>query len=386
MAAIAPLRWGIMGTGWISSKFVLDLLVAPATRGVSDVAHEVYAVGSRGEGKAKTFVDTYYKEAGVAGAEKVKLHSSYESLLADEGVQAIYVGTPHSHHYQNVHAALSAGKNVLCEKAFTANADQAKALVALAREKNLFLMEAVWTRFQPFAYKLQEILRSGVIGEIRSAQAELNVDFTKTAKADPSHRLVNPDLCGGSLLDLGPYPWTQLFLALMPEPSTGAAHPLPKIAASMTKTFTGVDCSTIAVIQFPQPDGRVVHGTLTTSQDSQTPHGRVSVVQGNLGYVEVQWATYRPEGLVYKSWKTEEEYAEGGKPEKEESFSFVPRPGGIWGFAWEADEVARCLRDGKKESERMPLRDTVLMMEVFDEIRKQGELVYPEAVETLELA
>lgn len=113
----------------------------------------------------------------------------------------------------------------------------------------------------------------------------------------------------------------------MPEPSTGAPHPVPKIAASMTKTFTGVDCSTIAVIQFPQPDGRVVHGTLTTSQDSQTPHGRVSVVQGNLGYLEVQWATYRPERIVYKSWKTEEAVAEGGKPDKEESFSFVPRPG-----------------------------------------------------------
>lgn len=99
-------------------------------------------------------------------------------------------------------------------------------------------MEAVWTRFQPFSYKLQEILRSGMIGNIRGAQAELNIDFTEKAKADPSHRLVNPDLAGGSLLDLGPYPWTQLILALMPEPSTGPAHPLHKIAASMTKTFT----------------------------------------------------------------------------------------------------------------------------------------------------
>ena len=111
---------------------------------------------------------------------------------------------PHSHHYQQVHAALTAGKNVLCEKSFTANADQAKALVKLAQEKDLFLMEAVWLRFQPFSYKLQEILRSGVIGNIRGVQAELNIDFTEKAKADPKHRLVNPDLAGGSLLDLGP--------------------------------------------------------------------------------------------------------------------------------------------------------------------------------------
>lgn len=243
------------GCGWISEKFLLDLVVDPATRDVKDIQHEVYAVASRSKDKAGAFVQKYFKEAGVEGADKVsllptciirpsllcgladrlspklqvKLYGSYEDLFADANVDCVYVGTPHSHHYQNVHAALSAGKNVLCEKAFTANAEQAKALVKLAREKDVFLMEAVWTRFQPFAYKLQEIIRSGAIGEVRSAQAELNVDFTETvsrifvrytppmadrcvqsplqAKADPKHRLVNPDLCGGSLLDLGPYPW-----------------------------------------------------------------------------------------------------------------------------------------------------------------------------------
>lgn len=98
-------------------------------------------------------------------------------------------------------------------------------------------------------------------------------------------------------------------------------------------------------------------------------------------------ATYRPESLRYYAWSTEDDY--GSKPlspAKHESFDFVPRPGNIWGFAWEADEVARCLRDGKKESDRMPLRDTLLMMQSFDEMRKQGQLVYPEHVETTEIA
>lgn len=115
-------------------------------------------------------------------------------------MDCIYVGSPHSHHYAHVHAALSAGKNVLCEKSLVVNAAQADALIQLARAKDLFLMEAVWTRFQPYSYKLQEVVRSGVIGQVKAVQAELCADFTSQSD---EHRLRNPYLAGGALLDLG---------------------------------------------------------------------------------------------------------------------------------------------------------------------------------------
>ncbi|GAA5950231.1 hypothetical protein JCM21900_003517 [Sporobolomyces salmonicolor] len=379
-------RWGILATGWISTKFSLDLLVDPATRNVSDVQHQIVAVASRSKDSAAKFVDNVWEEAGVTeGKDQVKLYGSYGELFKDKDVDCIYVGTPHSHHYANVHAALSAGKNVLCEKAFTVNASQAQILVDLAREKGCFLMEAVWTRFQPYAYKLQEVVQSGAIGELRAVQSELCIDFGPTAAKDPDHRLVNPDLAGGALLDLGPYPWTQLGLLLLP-PSKASPSPctVPKIAASITRTSSGVDASTVAVIEYPQPDGRIIHGTLTAAQDRQS-HDRILLAQGSLGYLEAHWPTYRPASFTYKAWATPEDLANNTEPVRSETFSFEPRPGNIWGFAWEADEVARCLRDGKKESDRMPLRETVLMMEVFDEIRRQGQFVYPEALETIDV-
>ncbi|GAA5964088.1 hypothetical protein JCM3765_000899 [Sporobolomyces pararoseus] len=380
-------KWGILSTGWIAQQFTHDLLIDPRTRGTEDVEHKIVAVASRSKEKADKFVEENFK-AGQQDTKDVKTYGTYSELYNDQNVDAIYIGTPHSHHYRNVHDALTAGKNVLVEKSITVTAAQAQALVDLAREKNLFLMEAVWLRFQPYAYKLQEVLQSGAIGEIRAAAAELCVDFGPTAEKDPQHRLVNPDLAGGALLDLGPYPYTQLCLAL--SPSTKATNyrlPLPKLVASMTKTSSGVDASTISVIEFPQRDGRVVHGNFTAAQDRQSAHSRVLIVQGSHGFLETQWPTFRPNSLRYQAWDSPEDFAAGEKkPTKSEVFEFEPRPGNIWGFAWEADEVARCLRDGKKESDRMPLNETVRMMEVFDEMRKQGNFVYPESLETSDVS
>ncbi|GAA5984692.1 hypothetical protein JCM10908_003462 [Rhodotorula pacifica] len=387
MTSTHTCRWGILSTGWIANKFALDLLVDPTAREVSDVKHEIVAVGSRSKDSAQRFVDRTWEEAGIkTGKDKVKLYASYGELYADESVDCIYVGTPHSHHYANVHAALSAGKNVLCEKSLVVNAQQAKVLIDLAREKNLFFMEAVWTRFQPYAYKLQEVLDSGAIGQIRAVQAELCVDFGPTAAKDPEHRLVNPYLAGGALLDLGPYPWTQLALTLLPR-SKASNEPceVPTVAAGLTKTSSGVDASVVASIGFKQADGRIVHGTLTTAQDRQTTPSSCVLVQGQLGYIEVAFPTYRPRKFTVYRYDSEEKFADLEVEPKTEEHTFEPRPAGIWGFAWEADEVARCLRDGKKESDRMPLRETLLMMQVFDEIRKQGDFVYPEELETLEL-
>ncbi|GAA5880922.1 hypothetical protein JCM16303_005176 [Sporobolomyces ruberrimus] len=370
-------NWGIISTGWIAQQFSHDLLISPATRGADDLDHRIVAVASRTKSKAQAFVE----KLDVPYSETIETYGSYSDLYANERVDVCYIGTPHSHHYANVFAALTSGKNVLVEKPMAVTAEQARVLVDLAREKKCFLMEAVWTRFQPYAAKLREVLQSGVIGEIRAAQSELCVDFHS---AEPTHRLLNPDLAGGALLDLGPYPWTQLCLALRakPQPSDKRLQ-LPELVASMTKTSTGVDASVVATIKFVQANGKVVHGTMTAAQNAQSAHSRVLYVQGSHGFMETQWPTFRPSSFRYEAWDSPEDYAAGDKPPtRADRFEFGSRPGDIWGFAWEADAVARSLRDGKLESEHMPLNETLLMMEVFDEMRKQGGLLYPESLET----
>jgi predicted dehydrogenase len=206
-SSLAPsLRWGILATGWISQKFALDLLIAPSTRGVDDIAsHKIAAVASRSVDSADSFVRKIWSEAGLPydkEAENVKKLGSYEELYESDQIDVIYIGTPHSHHYRNAHDALSAGKSVVCEKPLTVNAAQAEVLVNLAKEKNVFLMEAVWTRMQPVAEEVQQIAKSGILGELRGVQAELCIDF-EVENLDPSHRMVAPELAGGALLDLG---------------------------------------------------------------------------------------------------------------------------------------------------------------------------------------
>ncbi|BGO94972.1 hypothetical protein NBRC10512_003872 [Rhodotorula toruloides] len=383
---VYTLRWGILSTGRIATEFSLDLLIDPSTRQVCHVAHRIVAVGSRSKNSAQKFVDNVWSEAGVKeGKEQVTLYGSYDELLADKDVDCIYIGTPHSHHYANAHAALSAGKNVLCEKSLVVNAAQAKALIDLARSKDLFLMEAVWLRFQPCMVKMRELLPT--IGDVRGASAELCCNFAPQERTEPDARLFNPKLAGGALLDLGPYPWTHLALALLP-PSSSSTEPLPvpKITSSMVKTTTGVDRAVVAGITFIQPDGREVLGSFVTAQDRQSPITRCSLIQGSHGFIEIGGPPIRPWIITVTRWKNEENLSLSRTlPDETETYDFREQPGGMRGCAWEADDVARCIRDGKKESERMPLRESLLMMQVFDEIRRQHDFAFPAEIESVEL-
>ncbi|GAA6009753.1 hypothetical protein JCM10207_004181 [Rhodosporidiobolus poonsookiae] len=121
------------------------------------------------------------------------------------------------------------------------------------------------------------------------------------------------------------------------------------------------------------------------AQDRQSSPHRIVLVQGEKGHIEVAFGTYRPDSLTYYAWESADDYGAEQEPRERETVSFTRRPGGIWGFAGEADEVARCLRDGKTESDRMPLRETILQMQVFDEIREQGDFRYPDELEMLEV-
>ena len=176
------MRVGIIGTGWIAEKAAITL------RGLSEC--EAYAVGSRTLERAEAFA----KEWGIA-----KACGSYAELINDPGVDLVYVGTPHSHHYDVTKEALLAGKPCLVEKAFMANYRQAKEIVDIAREKKVFLAEAIWTRYQPVVKMVRDLIDSGRIGTPRLVTATLGYSMGEKP------RIMRPDLCGGALLDLGVY-------------------------------------------------------------------------------------------------------------------------------------------------------------------------------------
>jgi len=438
-----------LSAGWISTMFVTDLLADPAARGVADVRHVVAAVASRSADKAEQFVkDTWAGAKAEYKEGEVKTYGDYAQLFTDkvsplaragecqqapclelangrlltkpplhlhsrvqQDVVVVYIGTPHSNHYQNAHEALTAGKHVLCEKSLTVTAAQAQALAEIAHAKGLFLMEAVWTRFQPITYKIQDVLASGVLGEVCAVQSQLGINW----KGDDSHRMVNPDLAGGALLDVGPYAWTWLALLLLPRASTDTVAPLPllPVAASMLKhTSTRVDISTVATLQFSRPDGTPIHATMHAAFNAQNSKTHSVLVQCERGWLGVHWLPQRPAWFEYKGWASADEYGDfAEKPCQQEERVEVPTPEGMMGFAFEADEVARCVRDGRGQSARMPVRESVLMLAVssavigtgrvrrrgadwracslgwaqtFDEIRRQGGLTFPDSVETLE--
>ncbi|MCJ1257690.1 D-xylose 1-dehydrogenase (NADP(+)) [Lignoscripta atroalba] len=189
-------RWGILATGGIAQTFTKDLLVDPLTRGVSDIQHTVTAAASSSSAdRAKKFLQDCNCPSDAAA------YGSYEELVKDKNVDIIYVATPHSHHYQNTMLALLAGKHVLCEKAFTVNAAQTKKLVETAKSKNLFLMEAVWTRYFPLSMQIREMIEHGEIGAVHRVIADLSVNEDVEKTWGTEHRMVNMDLAGGALLD-----------------------------------------------------------------------------------------------------------------------------------------------------------------------------------------
>ncbi len=178
------------------TAFAKDLLTDPSTRNVNDVHHVVQAAASSTSAdRAKSFLS----EIGVA--DSAKAYGTYKELVADPDVDIVYVATPHSHHYQNTRLCLEAGKHVLLEKAFTTNAEQAKILVDIARQRGLFLMEAQWTRYFPIAVKIRKMIAEGKLGDVRRVIADNSFGNNVEEEFPTSSRMVNLDLAGGALLD-----------------------------------------------------------------------------------------------------------------------------------------------------------------------------------------
>ena len=310
-----------MGTGGIAETFAADLTFTDSGRAV--------AVGSRHMDSAKRFADAF---------DIPNRHASYEELVADPDVDVVYVATPHPMHHANALLALRAGKPVLVEKAFTMNAAEARDLVATARAEELFLMEAMWTRCLPHIAEIRRLLAEGALGEIVTVTADHGQWFAR----DPGFRLFAPELGGGALLDLGVYPVSFASMVLgTPD----------RIVSLVDPAFTGVDGQTSML--FGYASGAQAILTCTSSAKSPT---RGAIV-GTDARIEIEGDFYAPTSFTL--------ITRGGDP----TYFEAPDEGrGLW---YEAEEVARCLREGLLESPLMPLDESVSIMETMDDVLAQ---------------
>ena len=320
-------HWGIIGTGTIAKKFAETLLTLP------DAA--LVAVGSRSREKAMSFGNQF---------NVTYRHGSYEELVANPAVDAVYVATPHSCHRDNTLLALRAGKPVLCEKPFALDARQAAEMIACARERKLLLMEAMWTRFLPVMVKLRRLRADGVLGEPRLVTADLGF----RAEANAAGRLFDPALGGGALLDVGVYP---VALASM---IFGA----PTEAASLAKLGDApVDLQEGIVLRHAEGQLSVLHASIevTTFQEAS--------ILGTLGRIKLHSPWWRSTAMTLMRENLKNDFWE------------CPFNGN--GYQYEASEFMACLHSGKLESDVMPLNETLSILTTLDSLRLQWGLRYP---------
>jgi predicted dehydrogenase len=321
------LRWGILGPGGIADMFTKDL----ATGG-----HTVTAVGSRSRETAQAFATAH----GIPN-----VHGSYAELVADPEVDIVYIATPHPFHAEQAILALNAGKHVLVEKSFTLNQAQAREVVDLATEKKLVVLEAMWTRFLPHMVRIRELLAAGALGEVRG----LIADHDQKITTDPTHRLQDPALGGGALLDLGIYP-VSFAWDVFGEPSSTYALSSP--------TPTGVDQNTAIVFGYPQGGKAVLHTTL----DARGPS--TAVIIGTDARIEIEPVWYNavsfdlidPDGAVL-------EHFDGSVEGR--------------GMQYQAAEIERIIASGELAGTALPPEESVAIMGSMDEIRRQIGLRYP---------
>lgn len=327
------LRWGVVATGRIAGTVTTDLALLPDA--------VLQAVSSREAHRARAFADRFGFTAWYADDEGA---SGYEKLVEDPDVDVVYIATPHAQHHAVAKAALRSGKHVLCEKAFTINTREATELAELARANNLFLMEAVWSRFLPSMNRAWEIAASGEIGTVQWVSADLGFP----APRDPSARIWAPKDGGGALLDLTVYPllWAWGTLGL-PQ----------SVTAVGTLTDDGVDAQNALVLGYSSG----AQAQLTSSLLAHSP--RTAVVCGSEGWLRADGSINNPSELSVRI---------GWGDVRTESFDVVGR-----GYVHELREVTRCIQQGLTESPTMPLEDSLDTMRLFDGIRAQLGVHYP---------
>jgi len=321
------LRWGILGTGLIARLFTSDLTLT---------GHTVSAVGSRTQESADAF-------AAANGIPRA--HGSYEELVSDPEVDVVYISTPHPFHAEGALLALSHGKHVLVEKPFTLNEAEARQVVDLAAEKGLIVLEAMWTRWLPHMLRIRDLIASGALGEVRA----LIADHDQKLPSDPEHRLQNPALGGGALLDLGIYP-VSFAWDVFGAPAS--------VHAISSPTPTGVDRQTAIILGYPGGEQAVLH----TQLDARGPS--TAVIIGTEARIEIAPVWYNPTSflLIDSDDKVLERFD-------------LEVPGR--GMQFQADELERLVAEGRGTDDVLPPEETVAIMGTLDEVRRQIGLRYP---------
>jgi predicted dehydrogenase len=320
-------RWGILGTGVIAVKFAEGLKSLPGAR--------LTAVGSR----SKATADAFARDNGVPRA-----HASYSELVHDPEVDAVYIATPHTSHKDDAILCLAANKPVLCEKPFCLNATQAEAVINIARAKHLLVMEAMWTRFFPLMAELRKLIANGAIGNVRM----LTADFGFHTDVGPTHRLLNPKLGGGALLDIGVYP---ISLGSM------LFGPATRVSGLANFGETGVDEQCSMVLGYE--GGKV--GSLSATFRGNSFNEATLV--GDRGRIRINRFWWKPESLSLIRDTHKDDFLE------------FPISGN--GYQYQVVEFMHCMHNGKTESPVMPLDETLSIMRTLDQLRAEWGLRYP---------
>ncbi|MBD3344902.1 MAG: gfo/Idh/MocA family oxidoreductase [Chitinivibrionales bacterium] len=320
-------QWGIIATGDIAHTFASQFSRVPGAT--------LLGVGSRSAQRAEEFARTY----GIP-----RSYGSYRALVDDPAIDAVYIATPHNLHYENTLMALEAGKAVLCEKPFALNAVQAREMVNRAREKNLFCMEAMWARFNPAFEKALELLEEHALGTI----TDVHADFSIYIPYDPVRRWYNPELGGGSLLDVGVYPlWLSHRLLGMPK----------NIHSSMAFASNGVDEKDAIICEYAGGAGAVLTSGFRGVGD------RTACITGTKASL-----------IFHSCWHRATKLTLHPRNGKDQTFSFSPQSQGLHN---ETRHVTECLVGGKKESDAVSFASTIEIMEMMDSVRARHNLRYP---------
>lgn len=332
MKQAKKIKMGILGAGRIAGK------MADTVQKLNDV--EIFAIASRNLEKAEEFA----KKHGIQ-----TFYGSYEEMVRDKDIELVYIATPHSEHYKNMILCFNHQKHVLCEKAFTINAIQAREVMALAKEKKCFLMEAMWTRFHPFTKQVKTCLEEGIIGEVKWMEANYGFYSMNT------ERMYRPELAGGALLDLGIYPLTAVSLLF-------GDHPV-HVDTRGILTELGVDARSQTVLTYA--DGKMA--VVSTSMDSFSD-GKIRI-HGTKGFAEIDGVANWERMRVYDS--------------KRNQVAVFERLEQISGYEYEVEVACEAIREGKLECAGMPHSQTLYMMEQMDSLRREWGMQYP--METIDI-